>query len=307
MEVGASAEISSTLPLLIPSRAHTRTADGHCFPLTCVADFAADNGFDGIDLSLDTWSLCNDDSQSILYALALRVAARGLVMPLCHLPFYMPTPDDRGALSLFARQQTAALKAAAWLGIRVAVIHPIVRHSSVSTSDAWLQENLSYLAPLRDTAAALDVVLAVENMAGKPYPHASGEAVFGSRAEHLMALCDRLDTGVCWDFGHANLTGLVQAPQIAIIGPRLRVVHIHDNDGIRDAHLIPGRGTVDWHNAMTALRDTGFLCPEDAANPAGIRCMSLELKTSDLPADNTVRETYAAEALCAARCLLTCR
>jgi sugar phosphate isomerase/epimerase len=260
-----------------------------------MADFAAEAGFDGVDLSLDQIDLHDDGLPGVLYAFALRAKERRLEIPVCHLPFYMPSPDDRQAMARFAREQTAALRAVAPLGIPVAVIHPIVRHSSACLEDAWMRENVAYLTPLRDAAAALGVTLAVENMVGKPFPSHPDETVFGCEAEHVMALAEALDTGVCWDFGHAHLSGLRQSAGLRTVGPRLRVLHVHDNDGERDSHLIPGRGSIDWQDAMTGLRAvTGGVnsrCP----------ALDMELKASDLPADRTVRLEHAARALHAAR------
>ena len=56
----------------------------------------------------------------------------------------------------FTGEQTAALRTAAGLGVRIAVIHPIVRHGSRQSlaggtgEDAWLRENIACLTPLRE-------------------------------------------------------------------------------------------------------------------------------------------------------------
>lgn len=286
---------AGTVQVLIPSRYYALSAEGRRFSLSAMADLAAEAGFDGVDLSLDEIDLHDDGLPGVLYAFALRARERRLTLPVCHLPFYMPAPDDRQAMARFVREQTAALRAIAPLSIPLAVIHPIVRHSSACTEEAWVRENVAYLTPLRDTAAALGITLALENMAGKPFPAHPGETVFGCRAEHIMALADALDLGICWDFGHAHLSGLRQSSCLSVVGPRLRVLHVHDNDGVRDGHLIPGRGSIDWQDAMTGLRAvTGGVssrCP----------ALDMELRTSDLPADRAVRLEHAAFALHAAR------
>jgi hypothetical protein len=79
----------------------------------------------------------------------------------------------------------------------------------------------------------------------------------------------------------------------------VRVLHIHDNNGATDTHSIPfsqAHSTcgVDWEDAAEGLRLCGFLS-------APGRCLNLELKTSDLPADPTIRHTHAAHAIRAAR------
>ena len=218
-------------------------------------------------------------------------------MPACHLPFYMPSPDDANAMRRFTGEQTAALRTAAGLGVRIAVIHPIVRHGSRQSpaggtgEDAWLRENIACLTPLRELAARTGVTLAVENMAGRPDPDAPGETVYGTRAAHIAALADALDCGICWDFGHAHITG-ADSPgvSLAAVGRRLALVHIHDNDGMTDSHALPGEGSIDWDAAMAGLRAVGYT-----------GCMDMELKSSDLPDDRQLRALHAAQALAAAR------
>ena len=293
-----------SLPVIVPSRYYAYTDGGARFSMTSAVDFLADNGFDGIDLSLDTVSgigdgrpSFDDDWRGVLYSFGSRAAARGLTIPTCHLPFYMPSPDDADAMSRFAKSQLLGLDAAAMLKIPCAVIHPIVRHSSQRKRRAWLDENLSYLSPIRERAARLGVTLAIENMAGVPYPYAPDETVYGSRAADVRLLADRLDTGICWDFGHAHLSHLCQSAELATVGDRLRMIHIHDNDGANDRHLIPLAGSIDWDDALRGLRAIDF-------HSMSWRCLNLELKTSHLPADRPTRDRHAAATIEAARRLM---
>lgn len=285
--------------VLIPSRYYGYRNDGGRYPLSAAADFAADAGFAGVDLSLDTYDTTDDGLPGVMEAFCRRLTARGLCLPVCHLPFYMPAPDDVAAMSRFAAMQTAALRAAARLGVSVAVIHPIVRHTArmgttgPGTADRWLRENVAYLTPLREWAERIRVRLAVENMAGRPAPDAPDETVYGTRADQIAALADALDCGICWDFGHANIAGTDKPSEsLALVGRRLALVHIHDNDGMTDSHRLPGEGTIDWDDAMAGLRAVGYNGFFD-----------MELKTSDLPDDRSLRDRYAARTLSAARCL----
>ena len=288
--------------LTVPTRYHAYTRGGSKYSLSAAADFLADAGFDGVDLSLDQLESDDDGARSVLYSFGNRAAARGLTIPMCHLPFYMPNPDDGAAMTRFSREIACGIRAAAMLKISDAVIHPIVRHESRRCRGLWLEENMRFLTPLRELAGRLGVTLCIENMAGKPYAAHPAEAVFGSTAADVLELSERLDAMVCWDFGHANLTGLCQSAQLETLCGKVRCLHIHDNDGVNDTHRIPfGEsvstplgGSVDWEDAAEGLRLCGFL---SASN----RCINLELKSSDLPADRGVRLAHAAEALNAAK------
>ena len=59
--------------------------------------------------------------------------------------------------------------------------------------------------------------------------------------------------GVCLDLGHAHITvGVAQA--IAAMGNRIASVHVHDNHGLKDEHLWPGDGTIEWPDPVEALK-----------------------------------------------------
>jgi len=74
--------------------------------------------------------------------------------------------------------------------------------------------------------------------------------------EHLMTILDmaHLDQiDVCLDLGHAHIApGTAEA--IGILAKRIAQVHIHDNHAVRDEHLWPGDGTIDWTGTLDALK-----------------------------------------------------
>lgn len=290
-------------PIIAPTRYYGYRSDGGKYSLTAAADFLADAGFAGADLSMELISGLDDRdgdgaARSVLYGFGNRAAACGLSLPMCHLPFYMPDPDDASAMARFARELSGGLRGAALLGIPTAVIHPIVRHGSRRDFDAWMAENVDFLSPLRELAGRLGVELCIENMTGRPYATHPGEAVYGSTAAHLEPLARRLDAKICWDFGHAHLTGLCQSVELERLSGLVTALHIHDNDGVTDAHAIPGETAagVDWQDAAEGLRLCGYF---DAPH----RCLNLELKSSHLPDDRSVRLSHAARAMAAVRCL----
>ena len=287
----------------VPTRYHAYASDGRKYSLTAAADFLADAGFHGVDLSLDELEPDGDDAiRSVLYSFGNRAAARGLTIPMCHLPFFMPSPDDAAAMARFSREITAGLRMASMLKIPDAVIHPIVRHESRRNRDFWLADNVTFLAPIRELAGRLCIILSIENMTGKPYATHPSEAVYGSTAQDILELAERLDTMVCWDFGHANLTGLCQSAELEKLRGRVRCLHIHDNDGATDAHRIPFDcpdstplgGAVDWEDAAEGLRLCEFLSTSN-------KCINLELKASNLPSDPSARLSHAARAVYAAK------
>jgi sugar phosphate isomerase/epimerase len=67
-----------------------------------------------------------------------------------------------------------------------------------------------------------------------------------------------LNLNYVFDTGHAHL-GAGIAHEFEIMKPRIRSLHVHDNDGKSDQHLFPGApgGTIDWTRTMELLRS----CP----------------------------------------------
>jgi sugar phosphate isomerase/epimerase len=68
---------------------------------------------------------------------------------------------------------------------------------------------------------------------------------------------------VCLDSGHTN--GAYSFPgqpspaeMVRKLGKNIEILHLHDNDGITDQHKIPGSGSIDWKELITALRETGY-------------------------------------------------
>lgn len=58
---------------------------------------------------------------------------------------------------------------------------------------------------------------------------------------------------VCLDLGHAHLTTGV-TPAVQALKNYIASVHLHDNLGEKDDHLLPFEGTIDWKATMGDLR-----------------------------------------------------
>ncbi len=101
-----------------------------------------------------------------------------------------------------------------------------------------------------DYAEAQGVRLALENLG-------SGYTRTPERLVALMADIDSPNVGVVIDTGHRNLSG-DPAATLRAVGPHLITLHLHDNHGEADEHLLPGLGAIDWSDVMQALRDIDY-------------------------------------------------
>jgi sugar phosphate isomerase/epimerase len=136
-----------------------------------------------------------------------------------------------------------ALETAEHLHFKNLVVHLGERH------DTWsprAQEHaLTALEHLDAFAQPLGVRLLAENILNEP-----------TTPEHLIeifTLGHLTRIGVCLDTGHAHITvGVKEA--IQTLGSRIGSVHTHDNHAVRDEHLWPGEGNIDWPETMKGLK-----------------------------------------------------
>ncbi|MEA2081454.1 MAG: sugar phosphate isomerase/epimerase family protein [Elusimicrobiota bacterium] len=56
----------------------------------------------------------------------------------------------------------------------------------------------------------------------------------------------------CLDTGHYNLAG-DQSKLLSEMAKDITELHIHDNDGSKDSHFVPGRGRIDWKDLFALI------------------------------------------------------
>ena len=115
--------------------------------------------------------------------------------------------------------------------------------------DGWsprtIEHAITAIEHLGAFAAPLGVRLLVENLASDP-----------TSPEHLVNILTvghLNNVGVCLDLGHAHLNpGIGEA--IATLNKRIVSVHVHDNHAVKDEHLWPGEGSIDWKETADGLK-----------------------------------------------------
>jgi sugar phosphate isomerase/epimerase len=99
------------------------------------------------------------------------------------------------------------------------------------------------------------VKVCVENMPPGVHPG----SLMGELYE-LLGELDRPGLALALDTGHAHLSADL-CTETAAAGSLLATTHVHDNDGRRDTHDAPGRGTIDWVAWASALDRIGYHGP----------------------------------------------
>ncbi len=168
-----------------------------------------------------------------------------------------------------------ALEAAEHIPLRNLVVHLGER------DDEWSPRTIEYavtaLEHLGAFARPLGVRLLVENLLSE-----------ATTPEHLVMILEmgHLDNvGVCLDLGHANIT-VGTADAIRTLGDRIATVHVHDNHGMKDEHLWPGNGTIDWPATAKALQAL-------ATPPAAVLEISYSLPEAHATLPDQIKEAFA--------------
>lgn len=182
------------------------------------------------------------EAKRILDALGLAApACHGLSSGACHL-----TEEDAEARARMIRGHLNLMENAALLGSRTYVIH-IGPRLPGEPFDAARDRAYRALDDLAPRAESLGLLLALENGFAPSY--------LTQTAEDLLALVAGYGSpavGICYDSGHAHLSEGA-ARVLDVLRPQVVTVHLHDNNGAHDEHLVPGQGTIDWSALVPLL------------------------------------------------------
>ncbi len=181
-----------------------------------------------------------------------------------HTPFYnVLDPSSVKDVEHTEEMVRRSIMAAGELGVKATVIHGGT-HFFDNDYKKMVRDNVEYLKPHVELAARYGMNIAVENMFDKMDPVLGYRRPrFLARVEEVLEVVDTLrqtydNVGVCWDFGHANEMGWNQPQALKMIGDRLIALHVQDNYGVKDDHLLPYHGTIQWEPVMKTLKDIGY-------------------------------------------------
>ena len=219
------------------------------YPAKTALDRIAAAGFDALDMGLDYW-VYGAESPFLGegypgWAKGLRERAEKLGVAYTHS--HAPWGADGG--EMIGR----SLRTASAIGAGYMVLHPAYREENgdeITDPERFVRLNAELTAPWAERAEKLRVILLSENLQ------------YGASADPrvISALVDEVASpffGWCFDVGHAHCSGF--GPGILRECSAVPLsVHLHDNDGTDDGHLIPGDGTVDWETVTGVLRDIGY-------------------------------------------------
>lgn len=154
------------------------------------------------------------------------------------------------------------------LGVPWMVLHPFKLQYTHGKRQEIL-ENMEYFKALIPLIRQSGVRVCMENL----YESVGGRIVEGVCADPDDAIhyIDTLNEtageelfGFCLDTGHLQLVKRDPYEFIKKLGSRIKILHIHENDGIGDLHQIPftfgakGERGADWEGVFRGLKEIGF-------------------------------------------------
>lgn len=222
----------------------------------------AEIGFDAYDFTLfDMTEQPNDpmtrpDYKETCFKLRKAADKAGIICNQSHAPFPSYRAGDEKYNGTIQWHFIRALEVTSLLGGEICIIHPCNDWSAEDNAEKIFR-------PLEPYAKKFGVKIALENMwnyaGGNPYAVPCACSTAEDFLRHLNLL-DPEHFVACLDIGHAEMLGdCVSAPElIRALGPRLKCLHVHDNDKVHDLHTFPFLGDVKWEPIYAALRETGY-------------------------------------------------
>lgn len=183
--------------------------------------------------------------------LLAELSTYGIRIHSIHSPFGpgydISSPDDgiheRGVEAIIDSIELASL-----LDAKYVIVHASDRITN--GNGRRMERARGVLREMSSVARESGLVLALENLP---------PGYLGQDPEQIMELLDGTDreaTAVCFDSGHANLTGRFVELAEALL-PLAVTTHLHDNDGLSDQHLFPGAGLIDWAELLAIYKKVG--------------------------------------------------
>ncbi|MCD6361698.1 MAG: sugar phosphate isomerase/epimerase [Armatimonadetes bacterium] len=198
------------------------------------------------------------DRDEAVHALVAEAGRHGLTFWSIHAPFG-PATDLSNPEELARRAAVQAVVRALEIGVMTGA-ELVVIHAGLALGDEEevrfrRRQSIRSINELCKLSSQRGLGLAVEYLA----TNGRGLGISSADLLDLFSVVDGTP-GVCMDTNHANL-GEPLNDAMRALGERIQTLHISDNDGIVERHLMPGEGTIDWSGFTRILDDIGYAGP----------------------------------------------
>ena len=197
----------------------------------------------------------------------------GIRIHQMHMPYPLFVPNVKAEVNDYLWNVVApkSLHICKFFECKYIVVHGFKLAKYLGSEELEWEKTEEFIHSLAPMAKEMGITLCIENL----YNSLGNHMVEGpccdvekviERIDRINAQYDAEVLGFCFDTGHANLIGLDFYEFLTRLGKRLKVLHIHDNDGVKDLHQIPytftktreNRPSTDWEGFIAGLREIGF-------------------------------------------------
>ncbi len=197
----------------------------------------------------------------------------GITISQMHMPYPLYVSKGSSELNDYLIHEVApkSMVVCDFLGCPYIVVHGFKLARFLGTEESEWAQTEKFIDSIAPMAKEMGITVCIENL----YERFGRHIIEGPCCDAKKA-ADRIDRmnekygaevlGFCFDTGHANLVGIDFEDFIVTLGSRLKVLHIHDNDGIGDLHQIPftftrnreNTSSTDWEGFVSGLRKINY-------------------------------------------------
>lgn len=212
--------------------------------------FLKETGFDGVDFSFykeNVPRILGDDYLQWAKRIKEYLKEYDLVCNQTHAPFAFTYGNPMDNSDPMYLSIVRSMESAAILGAKHIVVHSFRVPEGVDC----IGENLKYFQHMERYAKEFGIQIAVENLwSSTKTLKDHNDLVESLNPEHFVGLVDT---------GHVIMQKAVPEEYIANFAPgRLAGLHIQDNFGHKDNHMIPGIGVINWDGVINALAERNY-------------------------------------------------
>ena len=235
-------------------------------------EICKESGFDAVDFDLEAYDLPDDIYGGSADAFEahftdIRKQAADLELEISQTHGRCSTywPDDEPRREWVNAVTEKDLHASALLGSPACVVHFInSTRWGKQPADVMRSKSLEMFRAIIPFAETHRVKIALETFGASRIQGARIREFFADPAEFKWQY-DQMDTEyktMCVDTGHTHEAESFWVPppeeMIRILGRDISILHLHDNTGHWDDHLVPGMGNINWPAVFDALDEIGY-------------------------------------------------
>ena len=191
------------------------------------------------------------DYERYFESIARKTEELGIKLIQSHAPMGKPLTDG----GILLKDTLRCVEACGAWGIPNLVVHS--GYAKGLSPEQTREKNKEFFMPLLERAEKYQLNILIEN-----FNKMCVDGLYWvDNATDLLRMVEYIDHPLLhavWDTGHANMQEMPQDEELRLLGKHVRALHVQDNFGNADSHLVPFLGTLNLDAVMTGLTDIGY-------------------------------------------------